>query len=396
MVAPQARDVDPVNVLQSRSLPRFLLVVASVLFVLFCIELPAMIGVFDYRTVIGPYHMWWAPNITDPELLAIHRPHAHQSGSALGGDIASSYQVPQSDLTEFKWDVTYDRNGFRNERDLERADIAVIGDSFAEGLTVTTAELVTSRLAALQGVVVANLGQSTYGPLQELIVLKRYALPLHPQAVVWMFFEGNDLQDVIAYQNVREHPPDFLHAFWARSFTRSASLAVKRLFKPQVKPPGTKRAGFCQAPDGQQVDTYFGYRAKPLTKEELRALDDTANTIATAYKLCAAQGARLIFVFVPTKFRVMHDLCQFPEGSECRNWQLPDMPERLENALHSISPDISYLDLTPYLVQAARAEGLPYYRDDEHWTPEGHQVAAKAISRYLQSPQEIGRAHHVQ
>ena len=121
------------NVLQSRNFQRFLLVVASVLFVLFCIELPALIGVFDYRTVIGPYHMWWAPNITDPELLAIHRPHAHQSGSALGGDIASSYQVRPSDLTQFQWDVTYDRNGFRNQHDLERADIAVIGDLLSKG-----------------------------------------------------------------------------------------------------------------------------------------------------------------------------------------------------------------------------------------------------------------------
>ncbi len=386
-MASQARDPDPVNVLQSRNFQRFLLVVASVLFVLFCIELPALIGVLDYRTVIGPYHMWWAPNITDPELLAINRPHAHQSGSALGGDIASSYQVPQSDLTQFQWDVTYDRNGFRNERDLDRADIAVIGDSFVEGLTVTNAELGTSQLAALRGEVVANLGQSTYGPLQELIVLKRYALPLHPRTVVWMFFEGNDLQDVIAYQKVREHPPDFLHAFWARSFTRSASLAVKRLFEPPVKPPGTKRAGLCQTPDGKQLDTYFGYRAKPLTQEELKALDETSRTMATAYKLCTGQGIKLVFVFVPTKFRVMHHLCQFSDNSECHNWVLPDMPERLQSALHSISPGIGYLDLTPYLVEAAKTEALPYYRDDEHWTPAGHKVAAGAISHYLKSPQ---------
>ena len=264
-MASQARDGDPVNVLPSRDVQRVFLVVASVLFVLFCFELPALIGALDYRTVIGPYHMWWAPNIADPELLAIHRPHAHQTGSALGGDIASSYQVPQPDLTQFQWDVTYDRNGFRNQRDLERADIAVIGDSFVEGLTVTNAELGTSQLAVLQRAVVANLGQSTYGPLQELIVLKRYALPLHPHTVVWMFFEGNDLQDVIGYQHTVQHPPDFLHAFWARSFTRSASLAVKRLFEPPVKPPGTKRAGLCLAPDGKPQTTYFGYRSKPLS-----------------------------------------------------------------------------------------------------------------------------------
>jgi SGNH hydrolase-like domain, acetyltransferase AlgX len=374
-----------VNVVRSGKLQRLLLVIASVLFVLFCFELPALIGGFDYRTIIGPYHMWWAPNVSDPELLAIHRPHAHQAGSAMGGDIATSYQIPRSDLTQFRWDVTYDRNGFRNQHDLERADIVVIGDSFVEGLTVTDAELVTSQLAFLQRAVVANLGQSTYGPLQELIVLKRYALGLHPRTIVWMFFEGNDLQDVIGYQRTVQHPPGFLHAFWARSFTHSALVAVRRLVEPPVMPPGAKRAGMCHAPDGKQVTTYFGYRAKPLSPAELTAIDDTAHALAAAYELCAAQGIRLVFVFVPTKFRVLHDLCQFSENSECRNWVLPDMPQQLQSALRSVSPGIGFLDLTSYLVQAAKATEFPYYRDDEHWTPAGHKVAAEAVSHYLQS-----------
>jgi len=103
-------------------------------------------------------------------------------------------------MTLFRWDVRYDHNGFRNQTDLKSADIVVIGDSFVEGLTVSDAQLVTSLLAHLQGKVVANLGQSTYGPQQELIVLKRYGLPLRPRTVVWMFFEGNDLADVITYR----------------------------------------------------------------------------------------------------------------------------------------------------------------------------------------------------
>jgi len=364
---------------------RFLLAVASLLFVLFCIELPALIGVLDYRTVIGPYHMWWAPNVTDPELLSIHRPHARQTGEARGGDAASSYQIPPSDQTQFRWDLTYDHNGFRNKLDLKSADIVVIGDSFIEGLTVSDADLVTSQLAQLQRKVVANLGQSTYGPLQELVVFKRYGLPLQPRTVIWMFFEGNDLQDVIGYRHELQHPPSFWHAFWARCFTRSAYLAVKRLFAVPVKPPGIKRSGVFQAANGKQLTTYFMYRSKPLTQEELGALDETSVTLATVQKLCAAQGIRLIFVFVPTKFRVLHTLCQFPQESECRNWVLTDMPDRLERALASTAPGVAYLDLTPYLVEAAKTEELPYYSDDEHWTPEGHKVAAKALNVYLSS-----------
>jgi hypothetical protein len=366
-----------------KNVQRVLLAGASVAFVLFCFELPALMGVLDYRTVIGPYHMWWAPNVKDPELLAIHRPHARQTGEARGGDAASSYQIPPSDQTSFRWDVTYDRNGFRNRQDLQSADIVVIGDSFVEGLTVGDAELATSRLATLEGKVVANLGQSTYGPLQEAVVFKRYGLPLQPRTVVWMFFEGNDLQDVIAYRHDVQNPPTYWHAFWARSFSRSAYLAAKRIFDPPAKPPGIKRSGVYQPANGKPVPTYFMYRSKALSPEELQAADETVATLAAVEKVCAARQTQLIFVFVPTKFRVLHSFCQFPAESECRNWVPTDLSERLQSGLRAAAPGVEYLDLTPYLVAAAAQGELPYYPDDEHWSPAGHKVAAAAIHDYL-------------
>jgi hypothetical protein len=371
----------------SKTVPRILLALASVALVLFCIELPALTGMLDYRTVIGPYHMWWAPNVKDPELLAIHRPHARQTGEARGGDSSSSYQIPLADQTQFRWDVTYDRHGFRNREELQSADIVVIGDSFVEGLTVNDGELATSQLSRLQGKVVANLGQSTYGPLQELIVFKRYGLPLHPRAVVWMFFEGNDLQDVIAYRHDVDHPATYWHAVWARSFTRSAYLTVKRLIDPPAKPPGVKRSGVLQTADGKPMTAYFMYRSKPLSSEELQAVDQTVQTLAAVEKLCAAQQMQLIFAFVPTKFRVLHDMCQFPADSECRAWAPTDLPERLQSGLRAAAPAIEFLDLTPYLTAAAQQGELPYYLDDEHWSPAGHTAAALAINSHLVSTQ---------
>ena len=342
----------------------------------------------DYRTLIGPTHAWWAPNITDPELLHIHRPRAHQSGEARGGDITASYQIPSSDMTQFRWDVTYDHNGFRNKTDLKSADVVVIGDSFVEGLTVPDAELTTSRLAQLEGKVVANLAQSAYGPLEELVVLKRYGLPLQPRTVVWLFFEGNDLSDVISYHRAMRNPASFWPSFWARSFTRNALKEVKRLSSaPAEKPLGIKRSGVLQT-STRSITVYFIYPTPALTQENLSALYETAATIETAHKLCVAQRTRLIFVYVPTKFRVFHSFCQFPPQSECRDWVVSDLPERLRKALGSVSSEFGYLDLTPALVDAVKSGTLPYYPDDEHWSPEGHKIAADAINEYLLSTQK--------
>jgi hypothetical protein len=370
---------------KSNLLAKLLLSLGSAAFVLFLIEFPAWIQVLDYRTLIGPSHVWWAPNIMDPELLIIHRPRAHQSGSSRGGDAALAYQVPSSDLTFFRWDVRYDHNGFRNKTDLKSAEIAVIGDSFVEGLTVSYEQLATSLLANLQGKVVANLGQSTYGPQQELVVLKRYGLPLQPRTVVWMFFEGNDLEDVIAFREAVLHPPNAWRAFVKRSCTRNAVKGVEWfLFRP-VKARGVEHSGIVKTADRKDVRVYFLYSPKPFTGDNLGALDETARTIAVAYQLCSFQGARLLFVFVPEKFRVFHDFCRFPEESKCRTWVPNDLPERLRRLVGSAAPQVGFLDLTPELAKAVKMGALPYYPDDEHWSPEGHRIAATAINAYLVS-----------
>jgi hypothetical protein len=288
-------------------------------------------------------------------------------------------------MTAFQWDVTYDRHGFRNAADLEKADIAVIGDSFVEDLTVPYDELMTSRLSKLQGKVTANLGQSTYGPLQELVVLKRYALPLQPKTVVWMFSEDSDVEDVISYHHSMQNKPGFWKAFWARSFTRSAGLLVKALISPPAKLSGTRYSGVFTAANGKSVNIYFEKHPQTFNKERLGAIDETVATLSTAQKLCAAQGCRVIFVFIPMKFTVYLPFCRWPAESKGGNWGGSDLAKRLQDGLAAGAPDVGYLDLTPALRDAARRGEIAYYPDDLHWTPEGQKVAAETINQYLAS-----------
>lgn len=363
---------------------QLLLIPLSFLFALALIEFPAFINVLDYRTILGAEFAWWPKyNIKDPELIHIRRPFVHFSGEMRGGGITVRHNIPLADMTLYHWDVKCDHNGFRNDRDLQGADIALIGDSFVEGLTVPYPELTSSLLARLRGEVVANLGQSAYGPQQELIVLKRYGLLLHPRTVIWMFSEGTDLDDVVNYDRVMHDPPDFWHAFLARSFTK---IMYYKLFHGS-KYDGITRAGIFPAENGKTLTMYFSTSAHPLTKQNLAAVDETAKILSEANQLSVAQGARLIVVFVPEKFRIFHPFCRFPPQSECRKWTPNDLPERLGNAVRSMSSEVEYLDLTPSLIDAARKGEVPYYPDDDHWSPEGHKIAAEAINRYLSTRQ---------
>lgn len=378
----------PSGILSLAMARRLLLIPLSVIVVLCLIELPALLNLIDYSSLVGPAAMdvFLATNKNDPELLHIHPPHSHFRGEARGGNIAANFKLPASATTLYRWDVNYDKNGFRNDRDLTSADLAVIGDSFVEETTISTGQLMTSRLAHLESKVVANLGQYGYGPLEELAVLRRYALPLHPRTVLWMFYEGNDLKDVIHYRNVTtgtHKPPSYWTKFWERSFTSNALAQIHYRLRPALRPSGIKHSGVMQTSDGNKLTVYFLYSSPPFSSEDLRALDDTTRTIATASKLCEDQGVRLIFVFIPTKFRVYHRFCQFSQESECRNWVLNDLPDRLKQAVKAISPHIGYLDLTPNLVDAVARGVVPYHADDDHWTPEGQEMAAEATNNYL-------------
>ena len=135
--------------------------------------------------------------------------------------------------------------------------------------------------------------------------------------------------------------------------------------------------------DGNKLSLYFLYSSPPFSNEDLQALEETTRTIATASKLCDAQGTRLVFVFIPTKFRVYRSFCQFPRESECSTWVLNDLPERLKKAVEAISPRAEYLDLTPNLVNAVGKGITLYYSDDDHWTPAGQEIAAEAANNYL-------------
>ena len=88
-----------------------------------------------------------------------------------------------------------DRFGFNNPPDIwegSTVDLVIIGDSFAQGACVpagrSAADIIRRKEPAT-----LNLGIAGSGPLLQLAALKEFAAPRQPAAVIWFFFEGNDL-----------------------------------------------------------------------------------------------------------------------------------------------------------------------------------------------------------
>lgn len=351
---------------------RFLLTTATIAITVGLLELSVAARVVDFRVTFNtlPKEPWYHPdNILDPKLLHIHQPYYRQSWDGI--------------------EYRYDSHGLRNESDLEAADIVVIGDSFVEGWGVPASGMLTSQLARQLNRTVANLGQSWYGPQQELELLRRFGLPLRPDTCVWMFYEGNDLFDVQRYKWATKEWEVFsrnLHSFVQRSFSKNAMLAVRRLLD-QIWIGSTEeirwyedRAGTFRSADGGDLRIYFPAPALPLSKSDEEALEEVRVNLIRANDLCHAIGARFLVVFAPNKFRVYKDFTELDAHAVPRDWMINDLPERIESLVGADIPDARFLDLTPVLKTQAGIGSLVYFPGrDTHWSPEGHRVAATAI-----------------
>jgi hypothetical protein len=374
------------------------LTTATLLILFGLIELPSLLGLIDYRKVISASESvrfttvkpWNNPsNRLDRELIHIYRPHQKVVGET-PGDLVHWLGIHTD--RRYKIDIEYDGNGFRNDRDIAQAPVVVIGDSFVEAGLVQKSELLTSGLARLLQVEVANLGQSGYGPQQELIALRRFGLSLQPKLVLWFFFEGNDLLDVPRYERTVRSWDEIMKerdSLKERSFTNNALLALAGLTTPKLRADSDearKRSGrFMRGPEESTI--YFAYAGTPLSQNDLTSLETVKGCLLQARELCESAGAELMLVYVPTKYRVYRDLCEFPDDGYGKTWQLNDLPSRFED--WSKAQAIPYIDLTAPLKESASKGELVYFSDDGHWNARGHEVVTRAIAGFLESSKAL-------
>jgi hypothetical protein len=366
---------------------RFTLTTMALALVLGALELVSAVGLVDFRRVLavaGPDPCNNSDNTRDPELIHIHRPYLKRVG-ATRGNIALALHLAGTRF--YPYDVTCDRNGFRNASDLSAAEVVVLGDSFVEGGLVAADDLMTATLSRLLGRTVANLGQSAYGPQQELTVLKRYAAPLQPKLCIWTFYEGNDLDDVARYEQHRQRSREQAACStpWERSFVRNVLWALSDRVGQFLAsdPADLVPQGTFLSDDGRKVQLFFSNRGTQHSPQELAVLDKVVSILSAAHAACAMNQISLLVVFVPEKFRVYRDYCAFRPENPCTSWGLDDLPAQIGGRVTALGPGIGFLDLTPALSAEAARGRLPYLTDDTHWSAAGHEVAGRTIAAFV-------------
>ncbi|MHC4077364.1 MAG: alginate O-acetyltransferase AlgX-related protein [Planctomycetota bacterium] len=373
-------------IVSSRSISPAMLRAATVIvsaafaIVLLDIALRVVVGESQYYRPADRFGIRWP---ADPRLTKM-RPNQHFEGEVHGDLAAMSGEPANRQLRTVRFAT--DERGYRNESVPESpADVIVLGDSFGLGVGTTQSETLDAHLARRGGQRIYNLS-FVGGPWQELVRLKTELPNLPVRAgttVLWLLFEGNDLEDRYreGFEVAEPNGPIRRLLTRYRSFRRRSPL--RRMIKSITS--DTSRVIVRSTAHREPFLFYRPYTERSAwTAEEVRAHKNFPRlraTLSEMKRFCEAHDLRVVVAMAPTKNRI------YP-------WILakekPPGPASAPSGFMSVvlglcaEQGIEALDLTPHFRQEARrlqekSGEYFWWRDDTHWNSRGHELVARVL-----------------
>jgi lysophospholipase L1-like esterase len=362
------------------------------------------------------------------------------------GDIIRMGFVPpaMSEGRMHRYRFHTDGEGFRNPVTRETIDVAALGDSFTDALTMAVEASWPAQLERQLGLAVQNYGTAGFGPQQERMVLEDYALAHHPRIVVLAFFAGNDIREAERFEEFEHGDQTIVQSslgwqikdvvvraegWYVTSALQAAALAftpnaaaqasapeVSRSLPPTVPAEGPRfDRGLFTVPSGDRV---LRFALMPpylnllnFSEGDLAARRGWALILDNIRRMQRASneaGARFVLMFVPFKSQVYLPLLErsFTRESlsDALHFFLPDMKTRpdlqrfsrnrlAQNALMQRfceQEGIPFLDLTPSLQQRVEDGENMYFPDDSHFNEAGEALAASTLATFLETERLLG------
>jgi hypothetical protein len=335
-----------------------------------------------------------------------------------------SYPDQPAGYPEFPVTLTIDKYGFRNGEVKDRYPIVAVGDSFVAGSHVSDKQAWTVLLSEKIGQDIYNLGVSGSDPQTYLNNYAMFGRQFKPELVIMMLYEGNDFkyrspkkfdkktgqQKLTTSQKIRR---------WSKAspvtkgLKRFSSEVLEQVGKDWPVPGYKESVGWMpvslELADGNTA--WYSFKPKRLlyldySPEEFsssRNWEGVSGVFLEMKKLAEQEGFRLLFVYAPSKPHVVMPLVkdQVP-ADQLRNFaafkedDLPPADEFKQRIYDNMETqetvfmdfcgrqNLDCISLTKGLQQATLESVQTYYTYDQHWTPEGNQVAADVISGWLQ------------
>lgn len=345
--------------------------------------------------------------------VSLYKPNVVVSGDTYGERYVSSMRrsptLARSVLERRRLSYAIGPEGLRERESLADSRIVAIGDSFVFGFATDEGRTWTDLLGGLLGQPVYNMGVSATGPRAQLELLKymfaRYPESMRPTRVIWMIFEGNDLENSYATSPQTAGPtgPGLLDGTVLQSLAEIPERVkdqsfVRRLVRGQLRLTGAApRFGEYEV-DGVALavplfrSSRFGPRlfvpadteAATRPKEYVMnhpnrpLLDATFGEMRT---LGMAKGFEVTVVVAPSDARLYGRAFEgFPPVSA--------QPHFVDYVVALAQRSgFEAVNLLPLLQPFADREML-YYRDDHHWNVRGNAVVAQLLASALGRPEQ--------
>ena len=244
--------------------------------------------------------------------------------------------------------------------------VALMGDSFTEGGQVPFAVSFAARLedAGRKTCEVRNYGVRSYSPAIYLVQYTEVVRAWKPTHVFVLIF-GNDVREDVTYMSSAVKGPDgFPTAIQGPSdgwlFSQLRQLYTAR-FARMI---------------GMRLSWEWQFRGVDQTivggvVEENPDLPDlTRHLLIELNRRIRADGAEMILMSVPSRYRLMGD------GSVKVD---EDFHHKVKT--WALGSGVPFLDLFEPFERGSRPDTALFFREDIHFTEEGHALAAAAIAR---------------
>jgi len=279
-----------------------------------------------------------------------------------------------------------DEHGFNNPPGIwpQKPKLVLIGDSFAHGACVAPGEDIAGQLRK-SGFNALNLGMGGSGPLIELGIMKEYVEFLKPEFVLWMYFEGNDLQEII-----REKTSFFARYYSDDSFSQNLmhrQAEIDSALVEFIQKYKQKERERLEEEKGRQKRKWSGVikleairarlsqlSAQPPRQDYPSPPDSMFEAIlAKARRKTSSWAGKLYFVYLPEYNRyarpVNHD----------------DFHQRREVLTIVGKLGIPLIDMHEVFLTQPDPLSLFPFRLYGHYTAQGYYLVAETIISHLQS-----------
>lgn len=331
-------------------------------------------------------------------------------GQLYTNNMKASQALMDAALERERITLSIDKHGFRETTPLAEASIFALGDSFTEGSAVSQENTWVDVLEDRTGLPTYNLGSSDSSPKQQLMLLEylfeQNSDSIQIETLVWMIFEGNDLEDNYA----ANRPPKIGRLINNSVLSGSVAELVKiipgllrdgsfinraltgRLVSP-VGAAGTNASNNSLVYDGVRLETpllhseNLGYRffvERYLERAEqdesyVRNHDNAPRlrqTFSDMMSLADEKGFEVVVVIAPSGPRLYKGQFSGLEG-------VMDEPYFINMAAEFAQEQgFDVINLYDGLLPHAETE-LIYARDDSHWNRRGNELAAELIAAGL-------------